>query len=97
MPNTSLREATAAECARFVSTEGDRLLREYHAHGIGVGRRKQHGRDTDEPAIVFYVERAVPRGSPGAIPATLTFTPPGAREPVQAWTEVEEEAAAHLQ
>lgn len=97
MPNERTPEATAAQYDEFVSTRGRELVTRYNAHGIAVGRRHADGAETEQLAVVFYVERRIPNGDPGAIPPFLTFVPRDSAQSVQLTTEVVEEETASLQ
>lgn len=74
------------------------LMTRHGAHAIGIGRKRVGGADTDQLALLFYVERKDDPDTMNVdrIPATISFRPRAGDDPVELKTDVIEAPRARL-
>lgn len=74
------------------------LMRKHGAHGLGIGWKSTAGEETDRPALIFYVATKQPGKESGEpIPASYSYLPEDAEEPVELLTDVVEAPAAQFE
>lgn len=79
----------------YKKAHGWELMDRFGAHALGIGRWEEDGEETDEPALLVYVENRKHVGD--RVPDRVSFRPPEADEDVEVRTRIIESPQAQIE
>ena len=76
----------------YKKIHGKELLKRHGAHSMGIGWKKVNGIKSDEPSLIFYVERKIPMDelAVAPIPPKIIYRPTNSQDDVCLLTDVVE-------